>query len=166
MNLRRTVALVIVAGLPIVLLAGMLHLGGPGGMPVLDRASAQKTLYLHWCLPAFAPKKATMLISTPVFPGKEINITLDGGSRSLQGIIVLKDGKYQADLKGHFCTTTGFFNGTVELDKAFMPDFSAISSVLLVMSFVLSTDPVGDRFLRESSWASPTVTLPLQINGK
>ena len=147
MNVRRTVALIIVAGLPIAMLAGMVH---------LVQQAAPKTLYLHWCEPAVHPKKATRILSTPILLGKEIRITRDGGRLSLKGTIGLKDGKYQADLNGSFCTTTGFVNGTIELDKPFMPDIYAISSVCILMSFVLSTDPVGDEFLKESSWALPT----------
>jgi hypothetical protein len=153
MNFRRVVALIVVAGLPVALLAGILH---NGRAPGLTKSSAPKTLYLHWCEPALKPARARMILTTPVSPCKKISITLNAGLRSLEGTIELKDGKYQADLAGHYCTTTGFFNGTIELNKPFTPEWYGFSSVLILMNFVLSTDPVGDKFLKESSWELPS----------
>jgi len=126
------------------------HIQGAGDV----KQAAQKGLYLHWCIPTYyvagknETKPPSRILSTRVFVGQEISITLDNGSPSLHGRIDLRDGKYSAKLTGSFGTSSGSFSGVIQPEKAFEPDLYAFSSAICGTYFVLSTDKSCKPFLK------------------
>lgn len=153
MGFRRAVALLIVVGLPLVLLAWMSHEVGNAPIPGVVKGSAPKALYLHWLRPNHSSKiiKANRITFIRVFPGKKISLRLDD-SIHLEGTIDMKQGEYQANLRGCYYTTTGFFDGTIQLDRPFWADCYGFSSIVFMHYLVLSTDPVGEKALRQQAW--------------
>jgi hypothetical protein len=113
---------------------------------------ATKPLYLHWCHPAYYLPQETVqparILSTRIVPGRDIDITLDDGSQSLKGRIDVRDGKYHAELDAHFASSTGSFEGDIQLRQRFKPSGYVFGSVVWGTYFVLSTEPNCEEFLK------------------
>jgi len=114
---------------------------------------SEKPLYLHWMTPAYVFREGrtppSTILSVRVCLGEDISIALDKGHPSLKGRIDFRDGNYEAKLIGAYQSSTGFYQGEIQLDKVFQPREYFLASAVYATKFVLSNDPDGEAILKK-----------------
>jgi hypothetical protein len=101
-------------------------------------------LYLHFFILGEPPHR---ILTTTIRLGDDMDIRVGSDTETLSGRIENRDGKFFAHLRGHYGTSTGDFDGEVELEKPFSPTTYGFSGAIFLTHFVLSTNSDCKLFL-------------------
>ncbi|MFZ0829176.1 MAG: hypothetical protein WAO02_17320 [Verrucomicrobiia bacterium] len=115
----------------------------------IDSPSPQ--LYLHFFAPAYVTGKDTLpprlIITTKIHLGDDFDIRAGMNGEALSGRIEARDGRFFGQLRGTFGTSTGDYNGEVELEKEIGPTTYGFSGAICMTYFALSTNDDFTPFL-------------------
>lgn len=124
-------------------------------------------LYLHYFAPACIKETLPprLIITAKIHLADDFDIRLGTYQDSLSGLIDARDGKFHAHLRGTFGTSTGDYDGDLELEKEVMPTNWNISGAICITYFVLSTNSDCQPFLasHETTVKSHGSDVPSQL---
>jgi hypothetical protein len=132
-------------------------------------AEQPQSLYVHFFAPAFINAKNTLpprlIISAKIHLADDFDIRLGTYQDSLSGLIEARDGKFHAHLRVTFGTSTGDYDGNLELEKEVMPTNYMFSGAICLTYFVLSTNADCQPFLasHEATVKSHGSDVPSQL---
>jgi hypothetical protein len=119
--------------------------------PTIRPTSEQHGLYLHFFAPAYGDGKDSRpprcIITAKIHPGEDFDIRAGTAGEQLTGSVDARDGKFHARLRGSFGTSTGDYDGDVELEKEVSPKYYGFSGAICMTFFVLSTNSDCAPFL-------------------